>query len=197
MVNITGAGALRCPSSRGFTFFELILLIALLGVIAVVALPRFIDMPDVSEEGERDAVVGAVRAGIAMYNAQWAAKGPAQDASSTSPWPVLLDDEEDGPCVSCFSHVLRRGLNDTRWVRGNAGLAYAFTPAGGKPSSYVYDPAKGVFDVQKVSSSTKEMPAAEESTEKPSAEEMMEPVSLPGSQNEEDTPLPEEDAVDE
>lgn len=124
---------------RGFTLIELILVIVILGILAISALPRFLDLSESADETHRDGVVGAVRAGIALYHARHAAE------EESPPWPTMLDDEEDGVCADCFSAVLEMGVNDARWVRSGGGLNYTFTTTGGKVTSYTYDPSSGTF----------------------------------------------------
>ncbi len=50
----------------GFTLIELVAVIVILGALAVVALPRFINLQDEAEEAAIDGVAGALASGAAV-----------------------------------------------------------------------------------------------------------------------------------
>lgn len=54
-------------NSRAFTLIEMILLVAIVGILAVSALPKFLNLSGEAEDAARDGVVGAVRSSIALY----------------------------------------------------------------------------------------------------------------------------------
>lgn len=119
---------------KGFTLIELIMVIVLLGLLAVVAIPRYFDLQTNAQEAAEKGVVGGVRSGIYTIHANNLAN------NITPEYPATLDANADGACVSCFSTVLDQGgINDANWTK--AGLVYT-GPTG---TSYTYVPATGQF----------------------------------------------------
>ncbi|MFA7255733.1 MAG: type II secretion system protein [Candidatus Omnitrophota bacterium] len=118
---------------KGFTLIELIMVIVLLGLLAVVAIPQYTNLPSQAKLASEQDVVGGVRSGI--YT-----KYAANLAQHVTPaYPLTLDANANGACVTCFSNVLSRPINDTPWTK--AGLVYT-GPNGG---TYTYTPATGTF----------------------------------------------------
>jgi prepilin-type N-terminal cleavage/methylation domain-containing protein len=126
---------------KGFTLVELILVITILGILAVSALPRFIDVTTEAEQASRDGVVGAVRAGIALARADDLVTNGAPGN-----YPATLDGVADatdcGPTALCYATILTAGVSDANWHK-LTDTSYTFSD-GTTTFTYTYNPAAGV-----------------------------------------------------
>ena len=52
---------------NGFTLIELIIVMVILGIMAAVAVPRYLDSISNAEESAEDAVITSIRAGLKQY----------------------------------------------------------------------------------------------------------------------------------
>ncbi|MEW5702603.1 MAG: prepilin-type N-terminal cleavage/methylation domain-containing protein [Candidatus Zixiibacteriota bacterium] len=67
----------------GFTLIELVIIIAVLGILAAVAIPRYVDMVGEAKASSCRGALGGLRSGISIYYANTAL------TTGTATWPPI------------------------------------------------------------------------------------------------------------
>ncbi len=115
---------------KGFTLVELVMVIVILGILAIVAIPKFFSLQDDAKSAAEKGVVGAIRSGISNYF-----------AANKGVWPTTLDSASNAACSStniCFGNVLNSGITSD-WTKTSS-TAYT-----GPVNTYTYYPTTGEF----------------------------------------------------
>jgi len=82
--------------NKGFTLIELVMIIVILGILAVVAIPRYINMQTEAREAASEAYIGALNSALSSHTADHYVRGTDWVKSGTEA-TALLDGASELP----------------------------------------------------------------------------------------------------
>lgn len=153
-------------NNKGFTLIELIVVIVILGILAAVALPRFMNVTKDAHESAVRGAGGALASAVLLVRAQWEVNRSNGTATpnlnvigfgadnvdvNAAGWPVGIDDGavlgNSADCVAIWDNILQ-GSAPVVAVTAATGVDYVAVGAG-TTCTYTYQldaSAAGVMD---------------------------------------------------
>ncbi len=123
---------------KGFTLIELVMVIVILGVLAAVAIPVFVNLQTEANTASEKGVVGGIRAGLQTYFID-------TTRGNRTSYPASLDGIADGTTASkanpLFTVVLTQGGITSDWKRVTVS-----TYSGPTATVYTYTSGNGNFN---------------------------------------------------
>ena len=125
-------------SQNGFTLIELIIVMVILGIMAAVAVPRYLDSIENAEASAEDAVISAIEAGLKQY-ANNSLLENGQETWPENPFDALADKPA--------GYTTDNELADTdgEWTFYNDGMGY-ITHQRADNSRFTWDYDYGILE---------------------------------------------------
>ena len=134
-MNTYKVSSMQGKLSSGFTLVELVVVIALLGTLGSVALPRFIDITDSANEAVVDGFEASLRTGIALHRSLWEVSGRTSVLDGfttvTTAQGVLTglvenNQAQEGDCQALWEDLLDTP-EETAFIASADGYSSSFT----------------------------------------------------------------------
>lgn len=110
-------------NKKGFTLIEIIIIIVILGILAAVAIPKYLDMRRETELKVAEHLVGVMRSALTLYHANWLAKqkGTPKNFRDNISIPNFVKVPYDGMGITGSESLILEGHMTSRFVNDAPG----------------------------------------------------------------------------
>lgn len=107
----------------GFTLIELVVVVVILGLLAVTAIPRFLDLTENAQDANIEGLAGGFATAVSLVRAQWEAEGRPSGANNVNTVNYdginLVLTTEDNSANNVIRPGYPTGLTDGNLLAGN------------------------------------------------------------------------------
>lgn len=108
-------------NKKGFTLIEIIVIIVILGILAAVVIPKYLDLSKTTEKAVAENLVGVMRSALTIYHANFMAKqkGTLKDFRDVISIPNFVKVSNDGMGITGSESLILEGHMTSRFTIDN------------------------------------------------------------------------------